>query len=332
MTELETDYEPKEIFGHNKIWCKKRIISGAKYYQVFFSFILFSAPYALMLAILIKIRSTTSIIWPIVIISILYILSIFASFRGGFTDPGILTRQNENFYYTTKRPIVRQVINGHLISLTYCYTCSLFRPPRTSHCAICDNCVERFDHHCLWLGTCVGMRNYKFFYMLVLVLNLSALFQIGYSIYLLVFQTRSTKSKDDYDCLVIIGMSIVIFFDLMFVIFFIGKLLVVHTWLMFNNLTFYENKKGKWKKAPGINPFNKGLFYTWRRFLCSCSPKSSLVVFNNVEKIQIDKELSEDRKLRMEIPNEVIHFSNENDNKTNDMLKPKEISEEEEQE
>ena len=59
MTELETDYEPKEIFGKNKIWCKKRIISGDKYYQVFFSFILFSVPYALMLAILIKIRSTT---------------------------------------------------------------------------------------------------------------------------------------------------------------------------------------------------------------------------------------------------------------------------------
>ena len=90
--------------------------------------------------------------------------------------------------------------------------------------------------------------------------------------------------------------------------------------------------KGKWKKAPGINPFNKELLYTWRRFLCSCSPKSSLVVFNNVDNKQIDKELSEDKKLRMEIQNEVIHFSNENDNKTNDMLRPKEISEEEEQE
>ena len=33
--------------------------------------------------------------------------------------------------------------------------------PKTRHCRKCDKCVAGFDHHCLWLNTCVGTENYR---------------------------------------------------------------------------------------------------------------------------------------------------------------------------
>ena len=49
-----------------------------------------------------------------------------------------------------------------------CPDCQILRTPRSKHCAICNRCVERFDHHCPWIGNCVGERN-KFKYYIYLI-------------------------------------------------------------------------------------------------------------------------------------------------------------------
>nr|XP_023880906.1 probable protein S-acyltransferase 12 isoform X1 [Quercus suber]XP_023880907.1 probable protein S-acyltransferase 12 isoform X2 [Quercus suber]XP_023880908.1 probable protein S-acyltransferase 12 isoform X3 [Quercus suber] len=45
----------------------------------------------------------------------------------------------------------------------YCAHCQNGKPPRCHHCSICQRCILKMDHHCVWVVNCVGAHNYKFF-------------------------------------------------------------------------------------------------------------------------------------------------------------------------
>ena len=36
-----------------------------------------------------------------------------------------------------------------------------------SHCDLCDICIEKYDHHCVWTGHCIGKNNKITFYIFV---------------------------------------------------------------------------------------------------------------------------------------------------------------------
>ena len=45
----------------------------------------------------------------------------------------------------------------------YCVKCFIDIPIRGKHCKICKTCISTFDHHCVWLGNCIGENNKKYF-------------------------------------------------------------------------------------------------------------------------------------------------------------------------
>lgn len=69
----------------------------------------------------------------------------------------------------------------------WCTTCQSYRPPRSSHCRICDCCIEGIDHHCSYLNNCIGSRNYRTFFAFLVSSCLDLMLMIGGSIWKLFF-------------------------------------------------------------------------------------------------------------------------------------------------
>ncbi|XP_067100370.1 palmitoyltransferase ZDHHC4 [Osmerus mordax] len=78
-------------------------------------------------------------------------------------DPGTVTRR--------KHAVQLQVYpyDGMMfLPGVSCPTCQLVKPARSKHCRVCNRCVQRFDHHCVWVNNCVGAQNTRYFLMYLL--------------------------------------------------------------------------------------------------------------------------------------------------------------------
>ncbi|TRY92004.1 hypothetical protein DNTS_034900 [Danionella cerebrum] len=223
-----------------------------------------------------------------VIGAVLFAFVVINLLQTSFTDPGILPRalpdeaadierQIDNSGSSTYRPPPRTkeiLINNQVVKLKYCFTCKMFRPPRTSHCSMCDNCVERFDHHCPWVGNCVGRRNYRFFYGFIVSLSFLTSFIFGCVITHLVLRSQSgsgiiqaiqeSPARYPFCCAHSTVVELVICF---FSIWSILGLSGFHTYLVASNLTTNEDIKGSWSSKRGEESGNP---YTYNNIFTNC--------------------------------------------------------------
>ena len=66
-------------------------------------------------------------------------------------NPGIPKRE-----YYKKR--IEKEYKGDFKKLKYCDKCNIIIPKnfRVAHCNYCNICIQKYDHHCPWIGKCVG--------------------------------------------------------------------------------------------------------------------------------------------------------------------------------
>jgi hypothetical protein len=143
---------------------------------------------------------------------------------------------------------------SRLAKIKYCSTCDIYRPPRAIHCGICNCCIERLDHHCPWLGTCVGKRNYKYFLCFIHATAAQVILTIvACSIHLVDdrFSEDTGFGKKQVTSIVLLVFTSILGI-------FVFWLLGYHQYLIFRNETTNENLKGSYRKYG--NPFDKGCF------------------------------------------------------------------------
>ncbi|KAF3691743.1 Palmitoyltransferase ZDHHC18 [Channa argus] len=215
-----------------------------------------------------------------VIGAVLFVFVVISLLRTSFTDPGILPRatpdeaadiekQIDTSGSSTYRPPPRTreiLINQQVVKLKYCFTCKMFRPPRTSHCSLCDNCVERFDHHCPWVGNCVGKRNYRFFYSFIISLSFLTSFIFGCVIAHITLRSQAGKSL--VQAIQESPASVVELVICFFSIWSILGLSGFHTYLVASNLTTNEDIKGSWSSKRGAE--ESGNPYSYNSIITNC--------------------------------------------------------------
>lgn len=162
-------------------------------------------------------------------------------------------------------------VNGMVVRVKFCQTCMLYRPPRCSHCSICNNCVDRFDHHCPWVGQCIGKRNYLYFFMFVSSTALLCLYVFAMC-WVNIIMIMNAKSCSLMEAFMKSPASAILISYTFTVSWFVGGLSVFHLYLIITNQTTYENFRYRYERR--MNPFNHGCASNIKDVLFSKIPPS----------------------------------------------------------
>ncbi|XP_077247646.1 putative protein S-acyltransferase 1 [Tasmannia lanceolata] len=288
--------QPKRLYqvwkGSNRFFCGGRLIFGPDVASLFLSTLLIGGPAIAFCSKVISQIKDGHHAYPVLAVAVIVtVIDLIFLFLTSGRDPGIVPRNSrppeseEMFDMTTpsmewvngrtphlRLPRTKDVlVNGTVVKVKYCDTCWLYRPPRSSHCSICNNCVQRFDHHCPWVGQCIGLRNYRFFFLFISTSTFLCIYVFSFSWGNIIHEKEmnnetiwKTMSKDILSLVLIVYCFIAVWF--------VGGLTVFHLYLISTNQTTYENFRYRYDKKE--NPYNKGLVRNFKDMFFSRIPPS----------------------------------------------------------
>jgi len=220
---------------------------------------------------------------------LLFAVTIFSLLMCAFCNPGIVPRKmrwwrteetisSGTSEWMKPHPSRYYMLNGVVLKQKFCFTCQTYRPPRSKHCAYCDNCVLRFDHHCVILGTCIGLHNYRWFLLMLysgIVFVLIATV-VGLSLIIDLLDQESTGPLTTIEVLAE-RILLVVFFCYSLSIFLALFLLgLYHAGITGRNLTTNEHVKQYYR----VNPFDLGVL---RNCAHTCCYPEALVLDPEIE-------------------------------------------------
>ena len=311
--------------GYNYIrWNGNLILGPCSFRPTMLSLTAISVPIFLFLIFIADfITKKISFIIPLIIF-ILYLITVSLLIIASFCDPGIMLSFPLEKRIIEDRKECKIFQLGYIKNYKYCETCSLIRPCRSTHCGDCNNCVEKFDHHCPWIGACVGKRNYQYFYFFLFFLNFLICLIIIFCLYYLIKRISEVVEENNsyaepikikniasYSLTEVIMSLYIIIYEGIVMIFVTG-LFIYHTKLIFQNMTTKEDIKFFWKNPQG-NPF----FRTNKKIniINSLFPQKQKKSVIDIFKEEFHKEISseeEKEKIKIEIQPEEENKNNNN--------------------
>ncbi|KAI4346531.1 hypothetical protein L6164_007420 [Bauhinia variegata] len=275
--------------GSNKFLCGGRLIFGPDARSLLVTLLLIIVPIIIFCVFVARhLRhefSSYNAGYAILVVAVLFTIHVLVLlFLTSSRDPGIIPRNShppeEEIRYESsvsgdggkntpslQFPRMKEVmVNGLPVRVKYCDTCMLYRPPRCSHCSICNNCVERFDHHCPWVGQCVGLRNYRYFFLFVSSSTILCLYVFSISaFYIKVLMdhhhgTVWMAMKDSPASVILMAYCFI-------ALWFVGGLTGFHLYLTGTNQTTYENFR--YRADSRINVYNRGCLNNFLEVFCT---------------------------------------------------------------